>query len=244
MLMNAGCFITGTDTGVGKTVVATALARCLTQRGINVGVMKPVETGCVSEDGCLSDAIRLRTAAGASDSLELVSPYRFTAPLAPLVAARLSGVTIQLDRIGAAFKRLSSDHDFVVVEGVGGVLVPITGDIDLRDMIRALDLPAVVVGRAALGGINHALLTIEALQRRQIEIVGVVLNQPAGSVSTSDLLQAESTVQLLRERGGVRVFGPLPFESELNQAWDMGLVSLVIHPAIQELGEALAPRAS
>jgi dethiobiotin synthetase len=242
--MNAGCFITGTDTGVGKTVVATAVARCLIQRGINVGVMKPVETGCVSEDGCLSDAIRLRTAAGASDPLELVSPYRFTVPLAPLVAARLSGVTIQLDRIGAAFKRLSSDHDFVVVEGVGGVLVPIANDLDLRDVIVGLDLPAVVVGRAALGGINHALLTIEALQRRRIEIVGVVLNQQAGSVSNSDRLQAESTVQVLRERGGVPVFGPLSYESELNHSWNRGLASLVIHPAIQGLAEVLAQRAS
>ena len=243
--MHAGCFITGTDTGVGKTVVAAALARCLTQRGINVGVMKPVETGCVSEHGCLSDAARLRTAAGASDSIEMVSPYRLTAPLAPLAAARLSGVTIELDRIRMAFKRLSSAHDFVVVEGVGGVLVPITDDLDLREVIVALDLPAVVVGRAALGGINHALLTIEALQRRRIEIVGVVLNQPAaGSVSTSDRLQVESTVQVLRERGGVRVFGPLLFASELNHALDMGLASLVKHPAIQELAQVLAPRAS
>lgn len=243
--MNAGCFITGTDTGVGKTVVAAALARCLTQRGINVGVMKPVETGCVSEHGCLSDAARLCTAAGALDSIDTVSPYRLTAPLAPLAAARLSGVTIDLDRIRAAFKRLSSAHTFVVVEGVGGVLVPITDDLDLRDVIVGLGLPAVVVGRAALGGINHALLTIEALQRRQIEIVGVVLNQPAGGpVSTSDRLQVESTVQVLRERGGVRVFGPLLFESELNQALDIGSASLVKHPAIQELAEALAPRAS
>jgi dethiobiotin synthetase len=243
--MHTGCFITGTDTGVGKTVVAAALARCLTQRGINVGVMKPVETGCISEHGCFSDAALLKTAAGASDSIEMVSPYRLTAPLAPLAAARLSGVTIELDRIRMAFKRLSSAHDFVVVEGVGGVLVPITDDLDLREVIVALDLPAVVVGRAALGGINHALLTIEALQRRRIEIVGVVLNQPAaGSVSTSDRLQVESTVQVLRERSGVRVFGPLLFASELNHALDMGMASLVKHPAIQELAQVLAPRAS
>ncbi|MBD0305659.1 MAG: dethiobiotin synthase [Nitrospiraceae bacterium] len=235
-----GCFIVGTDTGVGKTVVAAALARCFKQRGIPVGVMKPIETGFPSNLTGDSDAARLREAAVVPEPLEIICPYQFSAPLAPYAAARLVGKPIAADRIAAAFARLSAAYPVLIIEGVGGVLVPITADMTIRDVISAFGLPALVVGRTALGGINHALLTLEALNRRRIEIVGIVLNQPTcRSASTVQQLQEDSTIALIRERSGVRVFGPLPHYPEFQSTWEVGSAKMAAAPAIGELADCL-----
>jgi len=232
-----GYFITGTDTGVGKTVVTASLARCLSRRGPSVGVMKPVETGQPDGHAAASDAERLRAASGASDPLEVVSPYRFPQPLAPLAAARLVGVVINPDHLRDCFEELASRHSTVLVEGVGGVLVPVSKDCDMRDLIVRFNLPCLVVGRASLGGINHALLTVEALQRRRVQLVGIVLNSPAEPVR--DSTQVESTVELVRELAGIRVFGPLPHHPQLRQAWEVGIARLAEDPTICELAALL-----
>lgn len=240
--MISGCFITGTDTGVGKTVVTAAVARCLSQRGINIGVMKPIETGCRSDDAPDSDASRLRTAAGVSDALQTIRPYRFAEPLAPLAAARHACISIEIARIAAAFNDLSFDRTVILVEGVGGVRVPITADMDVRDLIVALDLPALVVGRVGIGGINHALLTSESLRQGGITIRGLVLNHCAPWDGRGEtFLQNESTVQILQEQSGVRVFGPLRFEPELDRHWESGLARLVSDPVVQALADWVAP---
>src|SRR5437899_2328193 len=148
--MTGGCFVTGTDTGVGKTVVAAALAICLRQRGLNVGVMKPVETGVGERGSTLSDAEYLRAAGGAVDPVDAIGPYRLAAPLAPLAAARQAGTVIEMDRILTAYERLAAGHTLMVVEGIGGVLVPIGHHFNVRDLIARLGLPTVVVGRATL----------------------------------------------------------------------------------------------
>lgn len=233
---NHGCFITGTDTGVGKTVVTAALALYLKQRGRRVAVMKPIETGYSKETPFDSDAERLRTAIETDLSLDLVSPYRFSVPLAPLDAARAAGVTIEMDRIAAAFHTLASDQDFVLVEGVGGVMVPLSESTDVRDMITSLRLPALVVGRTALGGINHALLTIEALRQRVIPVVGILLNQ---LLPTPHHEPTESTVTLIRERSGVPVFGPIPYEPACRLDWMAGVRKITQEPAIHSLAEWL-----
>ena len=233
-----GCFITGTDTGVGKTVVAAALALCLKQRGLRVAVMKPIETGCSNERERDSDAERLRTVIAATTSIDLLSPYRFSLPLAPLTAARAAGVTIEIDRIVAARQNLRGGYDVVLVEGIGGLMVPLSEKMDVRDLIASLRLPALVVGRVALGGVNHALLTIEALRQRAIPIVGIVLNQ---LVSESNDEQTQSTVDLIRERSGVSVFGPLPYESECRRDWTAGVGKMAHDPAIRSLADWLAP---
>jgi len=233
-----GCFITGTDTGVGKTVITAALALCLKQRGLRVAVMKPIETGCSNNRELGSDAERLRTIMAAATSIELISPYRFTLPLAPLAAARAAGVTIEIDRIKAACQNLANDYDFVLVEGIGGLMVPLSEKSDVRDLIASLRLPALVVGLAALGGVNHALLTIEALRQRAISITGIVLNQ---LVTEPNLQQTQSTVDLIRERSGVPVFGPLPYESECRFDWIAGIRKMAHDPAIRSLVEWLVP---
>ena len=233
-----GCFITGTDTGIGKTVVTAALTLCLKQRGISVAVMKPIETGC-SNDGTLgSDAECLRTIMASTASLDVISPYRFALPLAPLAAARAAGVTIEIDRISSAYHDLAHGYDFVLVEGVGGLMVPLSEKMDVRDLIASLRVPTLIVGRAALGGVNHALLTIDALRQRAIPLVGIVLNQ---LVSEPNHEHAQSTVELIRERSGVPVFGPLPYESECRLNWMAGVNKIAHDPAIRSLAEWLVP---
>lgn len=231
-----GCFITGTDTGIGKTVVTAALAFCLKQRGLRIAAMKPIETGYSHERKLGSDAERLRAVIAATTSIDLINPYRFSSPLAPLAAARAAGVTIEIDRIAAACQNLAHDCDFVLVEGVGGLMVPLSEKMDIRDLIALLGLPTLVVGRAALGGVNHALLTIEALRQRAIPIVGIVLNQLVTELNHE---QTQSTVDLIRERSGVPVFGPLPYASECRVDWTAGIRKIAIDPAIRSLAEWL-----
>jgi dethiobiotin synthetase len=239
-LHNHGCFITGTDTGVGKTAVTAALALCLKQRGVRVAVMKPIETGCSNERPFESDAERLGTAIETKIALDHIGPYRFSLPLAPLAAARAAGVTIEVDHIAAIFHTLADDHDVVLVEGVGGLMVPLSEETDIRDLIAALGLPVVIVGRAALGGMNHALLTIEALRQRAIPVIGILLNQLS---PRPHLEQTESTVSLIRERSGVPVFGPIIYQSTCREDWMTGVRSVAQDPAIRSLAERLAPTA-
>jgi dethiobiotin synthetase len=237
---NHGCFITGTDTGVGKTLMAAALAVRLKQHGLRVAVMKPIETGCSKETPFDSDAERLRTAIATDLSLDVVSPYRFSAPLAPVDAARAAGVTIEMDHIESAFHTLANDQAFVLVEGVGGLMVPISETMDVRDLMTFLRLPALVVGRTALGGVNHALLTIEALRQRSIPALGIVLNQLLPILHHE---QTRSTVALLRERSGVPVFGPIAYESTCEHDWMAGVKKIALDPAIRSLAERLVQSA-
>ena len=180
--MIKGIFITGTDTGVGKTYVAAGIARSLCSAGINVGVMKPAETGCGMRSGKLvpKDAEALVKAAAVRDSLSLVNPYRFQAPVAPSVAAQLKRKTIDPERIIKAFRTLSQRHPCMIVEGAGGIMVPLAKGYLFLDLAEAMGLPVVIVARPGLGTINHTLLTIEALRSRRLTIAGVVINDRQG----------------------------------------------------------------
>lgn len=165
-------FITGTDTGVGKTWVAARLARTFRGAGVDVGVMKPVSAGG------RADARTLRMAAGVSDDpLDLVNPVWYRQPAAP--AAVLNGRTFPMARALRAYRRLRSRHAVMVVEGIGGVLVPLDRRRTGLDLIRAFRLPALVVARAGLGTLNHTVLTVGALRRARVRLVGIVLNGPA-----------------------------------------------------------------
>ncbi len=176
--MGKGVFITGTDTGVGKTYVAAGIAAGLRHSGIDVGVMKPAETGCSVRAGRLvpKDSLRLIKAAGTRDPLGLVNPYRFKKPLAPSLAAWLEGKEIDPGKIQTAFTKLSRIHDFMIIEGAGGIMVPLRHDYTFLDLVRTFSLPAVIVARPGLGTINHTLLTISALRHEGVEILGIVVN--------------------------------------------------------------------
>ncbi len=197
-------FVTGTDTGVGKTVVSTALVRGLRSRGLDVGAMKPAETG-VEAAGPL-DAQALRAAAGEVDPLELVCPFQFAMPAAPNVAAAAEGRALALEPIRAAFDELVSRHELVVVEGAGGLLVPVTDELDMAGLAAELGLPVLVVARAALGTINHTLLTLAELDRRGLECAGVVVSHSDGELTAADA----SNLGDLRRQLGSRLVGEIP----------------------------------
>ncbi|MBI5561324.1 MAG: dethiobiotin synthase [Deltaproteobacteria bacterium] len=174
-------FITATDTGAGKTTITAGLAAALRRLGRNVGVMKPIETGC-GEDGeslVAADAAALKAASGSDDPLYLINPYRFARPLSPRLSARLEGAVIDFGRILAAYDALSRKHDLMLVEGAGGLLAPVADDKTMADVAALLGLPVVIVAPSRLGVINHALLTVEAAHGRGIKVSGIILNNPA-----------------------------------------------------------------
>jgi dethiobiotin synthetase len=200
----SGWFVTGTDTGVGKTVVACALVRALRRAGRDVGVMKPAETG-VGEGGPL-DAQALRDAARVQDPIEEICPQRFALAAAPSVAAAHAGTRVDLARVRDAFRRLAARHDLMVVEGAGGLLVPLRDEFTIADLARDLGLPLVVAARAALGTINHTLLTLEAAVSRGLDVRGVVISHSAGPLSEAD----EHNLAWLRRELGSALLGEIP----------------------------------
>jgi dethiobiotin synthetase len=172
-----GIFVTGTDTGVGKTIVAATLARLLRMNGMTVGVMKPVTSGCREDSGQLvsDDALLLCQAAGIQVS-EDIAPYRLREPLAPAEAARIDGARIDFSAIKASFDRLASVYQFVIVEGAGGLMVPLSGGLLVADLVRELELPLLVVARPGLGTINHTALTCFAAQQMGLQVAGIIVN--------------------------------------------------------------------
>jgi dethiobiotin synthetase len=171
-------FITGTDTGAGKTFVTAALARRAAELGRRVFAFKPVETGCERLNGSLvgADQEHIAEAAGNWQQGEQRGLYRFVMPAAPLVSAQVEGARIEIDRI-LAVANGASEVDVLLVEGAGGWRVPLTETEDMGALARALGAPVIVVGRAGLGTINHTLLTVEAVENDGHEIAAVVLSR-------------------------------------------------------------------
>jgi dethiobiotin synthetase len=199
-----GVFVTGTDTGVGKTVVACALLRALRARGLDAGGMKPIETG-VGPEGPL-DALALRAAADDADALDDVCPERFALPAAPTVAAAAEGRRVDLDAIDAAWTRLRGRHAWMVVEGAGGLLAPAADGLAMADLAARLGLPLVVVARGALGTINHTRLTLEVARTRGLEVAGLVVSHANGALSEADA----SNLDALRRDPGAPWLGEIP----------------------------------
>ena len=200
----AGVFVTGTDTGVGKTLVACALARALRARGVDVGVQKPAETG-VGAGGPL-DALALREAAGVDDPLDHVCPAARALPAAPAVAGEAAGRPIDLGRIRSAYARLRARHDAMLVEGAGGLLVPLAGSFSMADFAAELGLPLLVVARGSLGTVNHTLLTLEVAAGRGLTVAGVVVSHGPTALSAADA----ANLGALRHALGSRLLAELP----------------------------------
>lgn len=208
--MTRSLFVTGTDTGVGKTFVSVALCLALTARGRRVGVMKPVETGLGRQSSARPgpDAAALMGAARVDDAIDYVSPYRLRAALAPWPASLAEGLRIRPSVILRAHQALCRRYDWTIVEGAGGLLVPITRTLSYLDLIRLLRLPVLVVARSGLGTINHTRLTLEVARKNGVRIVGVVLNT---SEERTDPKLARSIRDRLRDLVAVPVTGPLPY---------------------------------
>ncbi len=222
-----GLFLVGTDTNVGKTVATAALGIALRRTGASVGVMKPVETGA-AQDGltAVSDARRLQALLTPHADMALLNPYSFHAPVAPAEAARLSHTRIELAAILEAYRTLAGHYEYMLVEGVGGVLVPLTDTEDVCSLVKRLELPCLIVSRTSLGAINHTRLTLMVLRQAGIPVAGVLLNHTSEDASRDAQLQTGSTVAWIRRLSGVPVFGPLPFQSDMNRHWEESINTL------------------
>lgn len=203
-MKNNGIFIAGTDTGVGKTFVAGGLAAALRRKGIDVGVFKPFESGTASGH---SDYKYLKGMSGSQDSDDWICPYRFEEALAPAVAAERAGVEIDWCRVTDCFESVTTRHDFVIVEGAGGLLVPLAPGKTNIDLIRKCGLPVLLVARLGLGTINHTLLSISYLQSRKIPCLGVVLNQTTKEKGIAE----ETNPKVLGELAPVPILGVVHF---------------------------------
>jgi len=190
--------VTGTDTGVGKTWVSCGVLRAARAAGLRVAARKPAETGCEPDarGGLLgADAVALHDAAGADEPIDLVCPVRLPDPLAPSFAARRAGVTIDVQAIVAACRRRAAEVDLLLVEGAGGLLVPIEGRYAFADLARDLDARLLLVVGARLGAINHALLSLEVAAGRGLPVAGLVVNH----FSTTRDLATDTLAESLRE---------------------------------------------
>lgn len=198
-LPQRGLFITGTDTGVGKTAVGAALVKALAQTGLDVQPRKPVESGCSLEGGDLlpGDGLTYQAALSQPLKLEIITPYRFAAALAPPTAARLENKTITLAELGGAVRNSLSENSCCIVEGAGGFYSPIAEDGLNADLAQKLGLPVLLIAADRLGCINHILLTLEAIHRRGLECVALVLNRTDQNTDTSSLHNAAELTRLI-----------------------------------------------
>ena len=210
-----GLFITGTDTGVGKTVVTAAILAWLQHQGKKVGVMKPIETGVDSEcsSPANSDALFLMECGGIKDAMAEICPIRLKPAASPFQAALIENRSIQPETILSAYRTLSEKYDWMLVEGIGGVRVPITRDTGVMDLMRDLVLPAVVVARYQLGTLNHTLMTLDTLKQNGIPVRGVVFNQTGPEAP--DAIE-QNQPRLFEELSGTQVLGEFPYIDNLN----------------------------
>jgi len=213
MKKQTGIFVTGTDTDVGKTVVSAALLCALKSAGVDAGYMKPVQTGCREHGNRLiaPDLERVCSLANIhppEKERRLMAPYRFRRACSPHLAAALERRNVRLANITKSFDKLKRRHEFIVVEGAGGILTPLTRRSSMLDLMQALSLPVIVVVRPGLGTINHTLLTLRELRRAKLKIRGIVINYALKASRT--FIEKDNRV-MIEKLGRTRIIAELPF---------------------------------
>jgi dethiobiotin synthetase len=223
--------VTGTDTGVGKTLVSGGIAAALARRGIDVGVMKPFATGAARVGGRLvsDDARFLQRAAGVEDPLDLINPSCLRPPLAPSMAAEVAGTKIDLKAVEGAWRVLKARHSTMIVEGVGGLLVPLSTGLTVADLARRWKLPLVIVTRPALGTINHTKLTVLAARSYKLKVLGLVINS---AVAARRGLAERLNPAALAEETGLPILGEIPYRAQVP----------LRHPAFDRIAARLWPQ--
>ena len=196
-------FITGTDTGVGKTYISSIIGKHLKYKeNKNIGYMKPIESGGTEDTTTLKNTLNL------NDDLNLINPINLKNPLSPNIAFEVENYNIPLDeiknKIKNSFNILKNKYDFLIVEGAGGVCVPIKDNFLMSDLIKFLNLPTVVVSRPNLGTINHTILTIEHLRNKGIEVKGVIINC---MTDLNEVLYYEKTFETIENVGNIDIIG-------------------------------------
>lgn len=228
-----GIFITGTDTDVGKTWVAAGLTAVLRERGVKAVYFKPIQSGCPLEGERLipTDARVARDVAGLTEALEVLTPISLRLPLAPGVAAAQAGVEVDLERIAAGIRDLTSRYEFLVVEGAGGLYVPLIGTHFLvLDLIRWLSLPLVVVAKSGLGTINHTVLTVKAALAADLPLAGVILNRYPEKPGLAE----ETNPGVIAALTGVPILGKLPEVPDLKQAAGREVFLAALRPLAEQ----------
>jgi dethiobiotin synthetase len=210
-----GFFVTGTDTGVGKTVIAVALIKALHILGLKACGMKPIETGCIKEGDVLipSDGMFIKTIARMEENITYVSPYCFESPLSPLAASEIERVPIDFEKILLAYKDLSRLYDAVVVEGIGGLLVPIKRDYFVLDLARDFGLPLIVVSGLGLGTLNHTMLTVNYALKTGLDVAGIILNS---NHPPKETLAEDTNPDILKQISPVPLIGIISYLRDLE----------------------------
>ena len=220
--MAKGFFITGTDTGVGKTIIAGALILIIRSLELRVCGMKPIETGCfksklkvqsskfkVKEKVLIpSDGMFLKKIADMDDSINSVAPIRLENPLAPFPASEIEGMPVDIEKIKKAFAELAKKYDAVVVEGIGGLLVPINYNYFVLDLAKDFGLPIIIVSRTGIGTINHTLLTVNYAMKKGLNVAGIILNYSRPPENT---LAEETNPEVIRQISPVPILGIFPY---------------------------------
>jgi len=237
-----GVFVTGTDTGVGKTWISAGITAVLRRWGLSACYFKPVQSGCPEENGKLipTDARFARELAELDEPLDLLTPITLRLPLAPGVAAAREGVKVDLDLITQARQELASRYDLLVTEGAGGLYVPLTDtNFLVLDMIRWLRLPLIVVARAGLGTINHTVLTVKAAQQAGVPLAGVVINRYPEKPSLAE----ETNPEVIAALTDAPILGKVPEISLLNTPEGKNAFLAAMEQVCHALAQASAARA-
>jgi dethiobiotin synthetase len=214
--MAKGFFITGTDTGVGKTIITAALIKASSLLGFRTCGMKPIETGCLREGDILipSEGMFIKTVAHMEETVNHISPCCFEEPLAPLPASEIEGTPVDFEKIRKEYVALSQKYDAVVVEGIGGLLVPIRKDYFVLDLARDFGLPVIVVSRPGLGTINQTMLSVNYAIKEGLTVAGIIINYnrpPEGS-------PAENTnPDVIKKISPVPIIGIFPYLKDLEE---------------------------
>ncbi len=226
--MSQGLFITGTDTDVGKTVVAAGILRLLSKKGIDVVPVKPVQTGGIpSSDGLLAPDLEFCLAAADiklyHDEKKLMAPYVYEPACSPHLAGRLAQSYPETDKIRDGIQKLLQYHQAVVVEGAGGIMVPLNETTTMLDLMKSLGYPVVLVSRLGLGTINHTLLSIQALKNTGVEFIGVVFSRIQPSHPENRFIEDDNP-KAIAEFGDVKVLGSIRYlpdlDAEDNEVWE------------------------
>jgi dethiobiotin synthetase len=211
-LRRRGIFITATGTQIGKTVITAGLALALRELGYNVGVMKPVQSGHRLDDPA-SDGMRLKCWTGVDDAIEAIVTYSFPEPMAPQLAAEMAGVTIDCVRILQQLERLQAKYDIVLVEGAGGLMVPLSAQQSIADLAQAIGWPLLIVAHPFLGTVNHTVLTTFVARQYELHPLAILFN---GCKETEQDPSIPHNRRLIEQMTGLPVLGSLPW---LGDRW-------------------------
>lgn len=207
-----GFFVTGTDTDVGKTLIASGIAAVLREKEVDIGVFKPFLSG-ISRNDEKSDTNLLKHMSQTSLSLAEITPFEFKEPLAPLVAAKLEGKLVSMTDVVRHWEAIRVKHDYFIVEGAGGIAVPLGENFLVSDLIKSLQLPIIIVARPNLGTINHTFLTVKYAKSIGLRIAGIVIN----GVSEKAGLPEKTSPEVIEKLCGVPILGVTPKLTDLTK---------------------------